>query len=244
MYTNYQGYVVATVKNHPFSDNRGRVLNHRLIMEQHLRENDPDHPALIEIDGELYLRPEWIPHHKNEVRNDNRSENLQVMTDFGHRSLHNVGEGNPMFGKDFSEIHRERLVTSHKKWWDDPNNKKAIEIRNKKISDALKGIEFSEEHKKKLRERIFTKEWRQKISDAKKGNIPWNKDLTAEMDERVAKYGRLVSKAKIGKPRAPHRSDCKCMFCLTKKGTKNPGFKKGNIPWNKVFKLKEYKETV
>lgn len=177
MYINYQGYVIAIAKNHPFSDHRGRVLYHRLIMEQYLRENDPDNSALIEINGIKYIQSGWVVHHKNGVRNDNRLENLQVMKDFDHRSSHNIGENNPMFGKDFSEIHRENLSISHKKWWDDPNSEEVIEIRNKKISDALKGREFSEEHKKKLGERIFTKEWRRKISDAKKGNIPWNKGI-------------------------------------------------------------------
>lgn len=186
MYTNHQGYVVTTVKNHPFSSKRGCILEHRLVMEMWLRKHNPSHPALIEIDGVKYLKSKWIPHHINGKRNDNRIKNLRLMTDFDHRSLHNANKNNPMFGKNFSKIHRERLGISHKKWWDDSDNKEAIEIRNKKISESNKGREFTEEHKNKLKKRIFTKEWKQKISDAKKGSIPWNKGK--KFNKEVRKY--------------------------------------------------------
>jgi len=45
---------------------------------------------------------------------------------------------------------------------------------------------------------IRTKEIRKKISDTLKGNIPWNKGLTKEIDERVAKNARSTSEGMKG----------------------------------------------
>lgn len=73
---------------HPFGKANGMVLEHRLVMERHLREHDPDSPFLIEIDGEKYLSPDYEVHHRDLGRTDNRIENLQCMTRADHRALH------------------------------------------------------------------------------------------------------------------------------------------------------------
>ncbi|MBE3094478.1 MAG: hypothetical protein IMZ52_05565 [Actinobacteria bacterium] len=78
------GYVLLLRKNHPFAKKDGYVCEHRLIMEEWLRINDPNCPALIEINGMKYLRREWIVHHRNHIRNDNRPENLLAIEKNNH----------------------------------------------------------------------------------------------------------------------------------------------------------------
>ena len=73
-----QGYMKVMVEDHPYASKGKYVQEHRIIMEQWLREKSPNHPALIEIDGEKYLRQEWIVHHKNGRKDDNRILNLEL----------------------------------------------------------------------------------------------------------------------------------------------------------------------
>jgi len=73
-----QGYIQIYRLSHPCRDVIGYVFEHRMLMEEYLRKTNPNHPALIEIDGELYLRKEYIVHHKNGIKDDNRIENLAI----------------------------------------------------------------------------------------------------------------------------------------------------------------------
>ena len=54
---------------HPMADSRGRILEHRLVMANHL--------------GRMLSRHEHI-HHKNEDGKDNRIENLEIFTPSEH----------------------------------------------------------------------------------------------------------------------------------------------------------------
>jgi hypothetical protein len=58
-----RGYVHVMQKDHPRADANGYVLQHILVMEQHLGR---------------YLDKRFTVHHKNGIRNDNRIENLEI----------------------------------------------------------------------------------------------------------------------------------------------------------------------
>ena len=81
------GYVLATSGSHPFKVN-GYVFQHRLVVEDRMRREAPDHHFLVEIDGVKYLRRDIDIHHKNEVKADNRPENLVACTAAAHRDMH------------------------------------------------------------------------------------------------------------------------------------------------------------
>jgi hypothetical protein len=65
-YENGDGYVFVFKPDHPYAHEKGTVLEHRLVMETILGR---------------YLDPVEIVHHRNEIRNDNRPENLQLFPD-------------------------------------------------------------------------------------------------------------------------------------------------------------------
>ena len=75
------GYIQIYFPEHPFKDNRGYVMEHRLVMEQHLGR---------------YLTKDEIVHHKNihnlspiENRSDNTLENLELVdSQSNHIKLH------------------------------------------------------------------------------------------------------------------------------------------------------------
>lgn len=83
------GYVLIWIPGHPFASN-GRVFEHRLIVEQHLRETNPDSECLIRLDGHLYLRPEIQVHHIDGVKDNNSIDNLVPLTASEHTRLHHA----------------------------------------------------------------------------------------------------------------------------------------------------------
>jgi len=70
------GYVLIRKRDHKNCDSSGYVREHRLVMEACL--------------GRL-LEPHELVHHKNEIRDDNRIENLEVMSLSEHIRHHNKG---------------------------------------------------------------------------------------------------------------------------------------------------------
>ena len=73
-YKNKAGYILVRSPKHPFASKQGWVMEHRLVMEAYIGR---------------YLTTEECVHHKNFVKDDNRIENLQLMTHSEHKSLHN-----------------------------------------------------------------------------------------------------------------------------------------------------------
>lgn len=67
------GYVYVLRKDHPYAEHHGYVREHRLIMEQCVGR---------------YLEPHEVVHHKNGIKDDNRIENLELMTKTTHTQHH------------------------------------------------------------------------------------------------------------------------------------------------------------
>jgi len=83
------GYLVRRVPGHPVSLKTGYVRVHRLVMEQHLRENDPSSELLENVNGALFLRRDVSVHHINESKIDNGIENLSAIKGNGnHIKIH------------------------------------------------------------------------------------------------------------------------------------------------------------
>jgi hypothetical protein len=87
-YKRVDGYVFVLSPDHPLA-NRGYVPEHRLVMERFLRATQPGSSYLVRLGGQLYLRPEFIVHHMDEVKDHNVIENLQPMTRNEHKAWHN-----------------------------------------------------------------------------------------------------------------------------------------------------------
>jgi hypothetical protein len=67
------GYIYVYCPDHPAANAHGYIFEHRLVAEEML--------------GRL-LDDNEVVHHKNDVRNDNRPENLEVMSRAEHMALH------------------------------------------------------------------------------------------------------------------------------------------------------------
>jgi hypothetical protein len=73
------GYVrVSCHRDHPRANRHGQVLEHHLVMEAHL--------------GRLLADGEEV-HHKNTIKNDNRLDNLELLTKAEHMRLHGGERG-------------------------------------------------------------------------------------------------------------------------------------------------------
>lgn len=84
------GYIQIRCLGHPFKDGDDFVFEHRLVAEKYLL-NDGNS---VTIDGKRYLSPMFVVHHINHNRQDNRTENLVVMTKSEHSKMHS--HENPM----------------------------------------------------------------------------------------------------------------------------------------------------
>lgn len=72
-FVNNHGYRLLYRPEHPMANSFGYVPEHRYVMSEHLGRP---------------LAPYEIVHHINDVRDDNRVENLQLMTKREHQRHH------------------------------------------------------------------------------------------------------------------------------------------------------------
>lgn len=73
---NKAGYVLLCIHDHPNSDRNGYVFEHRVMVEMFCGR---------------FLRLGEDVHHKNEIKHDNRIENLELISHSEHTILHNLG---------------------------------------------------------------------------------------------------------------------------------------------------------
>lgn len=79
------GYILIYKPNHHRANTLGYVAEHIYLMEKKLRRK---------------LKDNEVVHHKNNKRDDNRLENLELMTNSQHSHLHNPYYCNPLrYGK-------------------------------------------------------------------------------------------------------------------------------------------------
>lgn len=68
-----KGYILIKKSDHPRRDKRGYVFEHIIVAEEKIGRR---------------LNPNECVHHINEIKNDNRPNNLQIMTISEHMRLH------------------------------------------------------------------------------------------------------------------------------------------------------------
>ncbi|MBP5710019.1 MAG: HNH endonuclease [Bacteroidales bacterium] len=73
-----KGYVYRYMPEHPNADKKGRIAEHRVVMEEHI--------------GRI-LDKGIVVHHINGDKADNRIENLIMMTNAEHTRFHNIEGG-------------------------------------------------------------------------------------------------------------------------------------------------------
>jgi len=78
------GYVWVYQPDHPSADRSGYVAEHRLVAEKKIGR---------------YLYQHEIVHHKNEIKDDNSQDNVEVMTQKEHAKLHDWSKGGFEKGK-------------------------------------------------------------------------------------------------------------------------------------------------
>lgn len=88
---NQAGYIIEYCAGHPKPNDTSikgvRVLQHRLVVERNYKKFDSK--FFENIDGWVVLKDEYDVHHINEIKTDNRIENLMILTKSEHATLHN-----------------------------------------------------------------------------------------------------------------------------------------------------------
>lgn len=93
--------------------------------------------------GHWPIVPDEVVHHIDGDPSNDSFENLQLMSDFEHRSLHASGENHYMYGKTLSEEHKAKISASRMGKYTGRNNpnfgKPRTEEVKAKISASTRG---------------------------------------------------------------------------------------------------------
>lgn len=80
----FYGYIEVEGADHPFENSEHKMFEHRIIAEKYLLTEENS----IIVNGNSYLSPEYVVHHKDGNKKNNSVDNLQVMTKAEHTKLH------------------------------------------------------------------------------------------------------------------------------------------------------------
>lgn len=80
------GYRLIRCLEHPLRNCDDFVFEHRLVAERFLLNEDNS----VEINGKMYLSPDYIVHHKDFDKLNNSLNNLEVMRLGNHARMHNT----------------------------------------------------------------------------------------------------------------------------------------------------------
>lgn len=95
-----KGYVVLCIKTHPNGDKaHGYIFEHRVVMEMKLGR---------------YLTENEVVHHKNEIKHDNRLENLELMEHGEHTTMHHTGAKRSIETKEKLSIRAKKRMENRK----------------------------------------------------------------------------------------------------------------------------------
>lgn len=100
------GYILEYCPGHPYARNSGYVLQHRLVMEQHLGR---------------YLEPNEVVHHKTPNKQDNLIENLELFSKNSEHLKHELTGKCP----NWTPEGRARSLAGVQRWRD---NRKALKL--------------------------------------------------------------------------------------------------------------------
>lgn len=84
----HHDYIYEYCPNHPKCNTHGRIRQHRLIIEKNYRLFNKEYFELI--NNFYVLKDDYDVHHINEIKSDNRLDNLQILTRSEHTILHNI----------------------------------------------------------------------------------------------------------------------------------------------------------
>lgn len=94
-----RGYIHLYKPENSMSNNTGYVYEHRILMSEFL--------------GRPLLKNELV-HHINEIKTDNRIQNLQIVTRSEHRAIHNTPEWREKHSKRIKEVRSKKYWRSNK----------------------------------------------------------------------------------------------------------------------------------
>jgi hypothetical protein len=117
---NNNGYLRVFYPCHPKGE---WVQHHRVVMELFLGR---------------YLEEGEIVHHINNIRDDNRIENLELVNREGHTSCHMSGEKHPMFGKKHTEETKKKMSANRTGEKAHMFGKKHSEETKRKMSESAR----------------------------------------------------------------------------------------------------------
>jgi hypothetical protein len=122
-----KGYVALCIRTHPNSDAlKGYIFEHRVMMELLLNR---------------YLEPHEVVHRKNEIKHDNRLENLELMEHSEHTVLHHTGSTRSTETKlKLSEAAKNRTAPSNYKVMDKEVLMKTLSDHTLKKTADLLGV--------------------------------------------------------------------------------------------------------